>query len=348
MCRKVRSILQGKQGLSMILVLCMGALFAALSAALVYAASVLTANANRQLLEQEVYQLATSFSDILGEQLNDSDSGFATFINNTYMRSEYYGKNPFEEETEAKTFEAALSGDGSDGADTIKITLRRRPGEEAEKLNLNGSIGQSVDTSDTSWQQLLNSWQAADYKLVDLQLDVTVTVEKAGESFAYTVTYDRAVHYAVSYYTLDNDTTQYKWDNNKTFDAVNGGSTVTINMKHQKNLSRTLTQLIQSPSPTHAALSRNPPHRSDRYEKSTEKVSAEKPSWKCWCRLCCCLCLPPCLWYRCGMPGLCPKRQRRCGKRHINYAPGCTRYRKRRAKRSNREMSGSLWPVRKI
>ncbi len=35
--------------------------------------------------------------------------------------------------------------------------------------------------------------------------------------------------------------------------------------------------------------------------------------------------------------GLCPKRQRRCGKRHINYAPGCTRYRKRRAKRSNRK-----------
>ena len=94
--------------------------------------SVLTANANRQLLEQEVYQLATSFSDILGEQLNDSDSGFATFINNTYMRSEYYGKNPFEEETEAKTFEAALSGDGSDGADTIKITLRRRGSGKAE------------------------------------------------------------------------------------------------------------------------------------------------------------------------------------------------------------------------
>ena len=222
MCRKVRSILQGKQGLSMILVLCMGALFAALSAALVYAAS------NRQLLEQEVYQLATSFSDILGEQLNDSGSEFATFINNTYMRSEYYGKNPFEEETEAKTFEAALSGDGSDGADTIKITLRRRPCEEAEKLNLNGSIGQSVDTSDNSWQQLLNSWQDENYKLVDLQLDVTVTVEKGGESFAYTVTYDRAVHYAVSYYTLDNDTAQYKWDGESTFNAVNGGSKVTI------------------------------------------------------------------------------------------------------------------------
>ena len=48
MHRRARSILRGEQGLSMILVLCIGALFVALSAALVYAASVLTANANRK------------------------------------------------------------------------------------------------------------------------------------------------------------------------------------------------------------------------------------------------------------------------------------------------------------
>ena len=44
MRRKARDILRGQQGLSMILVLCIGALFVALSAALVYAASVLTAS----------------------------------------------------------------------------------------------------------------------------------------------------------------------------------------------------------------------------------------------------------------------------------------------------------------
>ena len=44
MHRRARSILRGEQGLSMILVLCIGALFVALSAALVYAASVLTAS----------------------------------------------------------------------------------------------------------------------------------------------------------------------------------------------------------------------------------------------------------------------------------------------------------------
>ena len=96
MHRRARSILRGEQGLSMILVLCIGALFVALSAALAYAASVLTANANRQLLEQEAYQLATSFSDVLeGEltletetasyTLHPGDSlGFASSVPHTY------------------------------------------------------------------------------------------------------------------------------------------------------------------------------------------------------------------------------------------------------------------------
>lgn len=93
MGRKARGIMQNQQGLSMILVLCIGAVFAALSAALVYAASVLTANANRQLIEQEVYTLATSFSDVLDDQLTgygtaaggaQADS-LAAFIDKTYL-----------------------------------------------------------------------------------------------------------------------------------------------------------------------------------------------------------------------------------------------------------------------
>ena len=102
MHRRARSILRGEQGLSMILVLCIGALFVALSAALVYAASVLTANANRQLLEQEAYQLATSFSDVLEGELNDYDPNdrdsktFAGFVNNEFMFSVSYGKDIFD------------------------------------------------------------------------------------------------------------------------------------------------------------------------------------------------------------------------------------------------------------
>lgn len=221
---KARSILRNRQGLSMIMVLCIGAVFVALSAALVYAASVLTANANRQLLEQEVYQLATGFSDVLGERLNDESSSFAQFVNNTYMRSEFYGLNPFEQEVpNPTTFDATLNGDGSDGADAISITLRRRPGEEADKLNLTAAVGQFVDTGDNNWQQQLRDWQADTYKLTDMQLDVTVTVKKNGESFSYTVTYDRTVHYPVSYYTLNSEMAMYHWQEGTNVFTVDGG-----------------------------------------------------------------------------------------------------------------------------
>ena len=61
--------LRDQQGLAMILVLCLGALFVALAAALVYAASLMMANADRQLPEQDVYELAVSFSDVLEQEL---------------------------------------------------------------------------------------------------------------------------------------------------------------------------------------------------------------------------------------------------------------------------------------
>ena len=231
MRRKAKQILRGEQGLSMILVLCIGAVFVALSAALVYAASVLTANANRQLLEQEAYQLATGFSDMLGEQLNDPDSNFAKFINDSYMKSEFYGNTPYELESLPRSFDANLSADGSDGADAITITLRRRPGDEVELLNLNGTES-FISTSTSEWDKIMSStWGSPSHTIVDLQLDVTVTVENGGESFSYTVTYDRNAHYDVAYYTLDGQgtgATQYQWDGSRTFTPPQGGQAVTI------------------------------------------------------------------------------------------------------------------------
>ncbi|WP_370849103.1 hypothetical protein [Gemmiger formicilis] len=105
MHRRARSILRGEQGLSMILVLCIGALFVALSAALVYAASVLTANANRQLLEQEAYQLATSFSDVLEGELKQTLTATAALPSSSteqFMFSQSYGKDIYDLESQPK------------------------------------------------------------------------------------------------------------------------------------------------------------------------------------------------------------------------------------------------------
>ena len=182
MRRKARDILRGQQGLSMILVLCIGALFVALSAALVYAASVLTANANRQLLEQEAYQLATSFSDVLEGELNTPTSSFAAFVNDSFMTSTAYGGDIYGSPSQPYSYTWKAADADTSGAEEITVTLRRRPGEDAEKLNLSG-VGQSVSTK-SGWRDQLTSWQSNDYLLTDLQLDVTVTATKAGESFA--------------------------------------------------------------------------------------------------------------------------------------------------------------------
>ena len=235
MHRRARSILRGEQGLSMILVLCIGALFVALSAALVYAASVLTANANRQLLEQEAYQLATSFSDVLEGELNKRDSSFAKFVNEQFMFSQSYGKDIYDLESQPKEFAWKPNGSQPDGgAEAITVTLRRRPGDGADKLNQTAN-----STSATDLRNLLNTLEGEDRKgmeIVDLQLDITVTVTKNGESFAFTRTYDRTVKYDSDgsqaqsnkkfpkvYYTINDSTTEYYRINDLTFYAVGVG-----------------------------------------------------------------------------------------------------------------------------
>lgn len=235
MHRRARSILRGEQGLSMILVLCIGALFVALSAALVYAASVLTANANRQLLEQEAYQLATSFSDVLEGELNKKDSSFAKFVNEQFMFSQSYGKDIYDLESQPKEFAWKPNGSQPDGgAEAITVTLRRRPGDGADKLNQTAN-----STNATDLRNLLDTLEGENRKgmeIVDLQLDITVTVTKNGESFAFTRTYDRTVKYDSDgsqaqsnkkfpkvYYTINDSTTEYYRINDLTFYAVGVG-----------------------------------------------------------------------------------------------------------------------------
>lgn len=235
MHRRARSILRGEQGLSMILVLCIGTLFVALSAALVYAASVLTANANRQLLEQEAYQLATSFSDVLEGELNKKDSSFAKFVNEQFMFSQSYGKDIYDLESQPKEFAWKPKGSQPDGgAEAITVTLRRRPGDGADKLNQTAN-----STNATDLRNLLDTLEGENRKgmeIVDLQLDITVTVTKNGESFAFTRTYDRTVKYDSDgsqaqsnkkfpkvYYTINDSTTEYYRINDLRFYAVGVG-----------------------------------------------------------------------------------------------------------------------------
>lgn len=240
MQNKLRRILQKQDGIAILLVLCLGALFVALAAALGYAASVLTANANSQLREQQAYQLAVSFSDVLEKELNTETSDFAKFINETYMNSVAYGTNIYTQESGKTVMNGSAAGTNAAAeADKLTLTLQRRPGAEADYLTAGIPIPYS-DADDLA--ETLSGKQSPEYTVKDLELDITVKAEKDGVSYAYTVNYVRSAHYNVLYYTLDNDTMHYTWDAaNKMFSA--GSTTVTVtDTKPQVTLHYNTTQ----------------------------------------------------------------------------------------------------------
>lgn len=225
MQNKLRRILQKQDGIAILLVLCLGALFVALAAALGYAASVLTANANSQLREQQAYQLAVSFSDVLEQELKDKNSEFTKFINDTYMYSVAYGTNIYTQESGKTVMNGSTADTNAANADKLTLTLQRRPGTEADYLTAGRSIpyGSADDLAET-----LLEMESPTHTVKDLELDVTVKAEKDGVSYAYTVNYVRSAHYEVSYYTLNNnDTTHYTWNaEDKKFHA--GTTTVDV------------------------------------------------------------------------------------------------------------------------
>lgn len=226
MQNKLRRILQKQDGIAILLVLCLGALFVALAAALGYAASVLTANANSQLREQQAYQLAVSFSDVLEKELKDETSDFAKFINETYMNSVAYGTNIYTQESGKTVMNGSAAGTNAAAeADKLTLTLQRRPGAEADYLTAGIPIPYS-DADDLA--KTLSDKDNATHTVKDLELDITVKAEKDGVSYAYTVNYVRSAHYDVLYYTLDNDdATHYTWNaSDKKFHA--GAKTVDV------------------------------------------------------------------------------------------------------------------------
>lgn len=242
MQNKLRRILQKQDGIAILLVLCLGALFVALAAALGYAASVLTANANSQLREQQAYQLAVSFSDVLEKELNTETSEFAKFINDTYMNSVAYGTNIYTQESGKTVMNGSAAGTNAAAeADKLTLTLQRRPGAEADYLTAGIPIPYSTadDLAET-----LSDKQSPEYTVKDLELDITVKAEKDGVSYAYTVNYVRSAHYNVLYYTLDNnDAMHYTWNAaKKTFSAGSTTVTVTDTNKPQVTLHYDTTQ----------------------------------------------------------------------------------------------------------
>ena len=162
---------------------------------------------------------------MLEGELNTPTSSFAAFVNDSFMTSTAYGGDIYGSPSQPYSYTGKAADADTSGAEEITVTLRRRPGDGADKLN------QTVNsTTATDLRNLLDTLEGEDRKgmaIVDLQLDITVTVTKNGESFAFTRTYDRTVKYSSSdkstskvYYTVNGRTTENYREDALTFVAA--------------------------------------------------------------------------------------------------------------------------------
>lgn len=226
MPQKRNDPLHGQQGFAMILVLCLGALFVALAAALVYAASLMLSNADRQLPEQDVYELAASFSDVLEQELlhytglnadgnvnNDNSLGY--FINNTYVRKGGI-KNVYGEDTD-HTFTLQAPAGVDELTVTLRKTLSEAYGETADESTSDSNILISYDiASNTDLQNLSEVMKSREQSyeengLADYDITVTVKVTKDEESYAVTRKYRHTGKYRI-YYTMDDTAAQWTFE----------------------------------------------------------------------------------------------------------------------------------------
>lgn len=217
MPQKRNDPLRSQQGFAMILVLCLGALFVALAAALVYAASLMLANANRQLPEQDVYELATSFSDVLEQELLNytglneddtvnADQSIGYFINHIYVKKNSL-ENPYGDDT---NHDFPLQA--PEGVDELTVTLSKHPGDDVDESS-NVVDSDAITDSMASLINKLNI-QKNDSSTIDVNdydISVTVKVVKGDQSYSCTRKYRHTGSYTY-YYTLDgDDKTRYSY-----------------------------------------------------------------------------------------------------------------------------------------
>lgn len=159
-------------GAALLLVLCVGALFVSLSAAMVYAAGQLTASANRLYWEQDAYRQARSFGECMEQELcANGDPALKSFVNNTFLRGLSYAENT--------AYPFAQTGEPSPGFAPLTVTLSK------EILLATGDNRGAIsfETTDAALQ-----W-AKSYAAVPVNdCAVTVQVTAQGEEAACTYT----------------------------------------------------------------------------------------------------------------------------------------------------------------
>ena len=185
-----------------------------------YAASLMMANADRQLPEQDVYELAVSFSDVLEQELlhytgakekdgamtEENDQSIGYFINHIYVKKGSID-NPYGDDTD-HTFTLQAP----EGIDEMTVTLNKHPSDDVDE---GGNVIDNEPITENLSNLLIKlrnqSENGSTMNVDDYVIRVTVKVVKGDQSYSYTRKYKHTGIYSY-YYTLDdNANTRYSF-----------------------------------------------------------------------------------------------------------------------------------------
>lgn len=201
------------QGLSLPFVACAGALLLAFALAMVYTAGVMLSNASHKLGEERCYQLAKSFSGVVGQELTDPEGSFYQFANKFLDNASYSNYLPDHPET---VYHYILKTPEDKDYGQISLLLYKETNEAGE-AGLEGTIeipGSNVDQNYTSRINDLNNKKFQRYFLT-----VEVVAEQDGLAYHYATEYYREDQYQLVFkyneqvIVWDADVNKWKYDN---------------------------------------------------------------------------------------------------------------------------------------
>lgn len=176
------------KGISMAVVLCVGAFMLAFTAAIVYSAGLLTSQANQKLIEERCYQLAKSFAETIDAELthyknkDGSDGTFYAFANK-FLEDTRYGTGS------AFRYKPKIwSPDDVQKYGDVEILLKKE--QESLSDELTGTWTQTAGYDFTNDINELKSKEFVRYKLT-----VEVVVAYDDLTYTYANEYERVETY---------------------------------------------------------------------------------------------------------------------------------------------------------
>lgn len=181
-----------KKGSSLAIVICVAALFLAFALALVSIANLLLSGANRRLDEEQRYQLAKSFAQVLDQELKKYETmpppGDNTFYEYAckFLEGQYGTYDPDHPEATVFHYTAAKPAGMEDAYGNVKVALYKE-GAQEEDMELAGEIlPQQAET-------IRNN------KLLRYLFTLEVTVGVQDQSYCYRKEYRQMAVYQVEF-----------------------------------------------------------------------------------------------------------------------------------------------------